>query len=75
MATERTTSTIIKVTNPAVLDTMGFFLWRSRGRMKETDSSKSDSEASEPLSFPIRVSGSVSSSYIDGIGTYDISYM
>jgi len=39
--------------------------------MKETDSCKSDSD-SEPLSFPIEVSGSVSSSYIEGI-VIDIS--
>jgi hypothetical protein len=36
--------------------------------MNDTDSSKGDSEDSEPLSFPIKLSsGSVSSSYREGI--------
>jgi hypothetical protein len=71
MATAKTTTTIRKVTKPAVLDTMGFFfLGRSRERMKDTDSPKSDSD-SEPLSFPIEVSGSVLSSYREGIVAND----
>jgi hypothetical protein len=35
--------------------------------MNETDSSKSDSENSEALSSPSKVSGSASSSYTEGI--------
>lgn len=67
-ATVNTTSTTRAVIKTAVLDTMGFFLGRSRGRMKDNDSSKADSGDSESLSFPKRLSsGSVSSSYSEGI--------
>lgn len=58
----------MSVTSPAVLDTRDFLLDRSRGRMKETDSAKRASADSEPLSFAVKLpSGSVSSSYRDGI--------